>query len=268
MATVAELWAAAKQEKVAGNNLPWNTLGSMQDPGRELTKILEAWHGRVGTGTLITKPDFPMDAFDPPPELLKWMSEDSGSKALIVEGDAGLGKTEMCIAALHQLAGSVHFLSKLDQLKKIHIAAGQALLVDDLSLAATTADDTKAWLDVRKPRDVSNRHLDGHIPAQTIRAFCTNHSRATFFCTEYHSNPVPKKAIDRRHTWITVDRDVRRLTGSQVQIRKNMYSEALVKPPATVQSSKKWCITFLTRSGCLYLLSCFLQQSSMQIRQY
>mmetsp|Transcript_13664 Transcript_13664/g.28520 ORF Transcript_13664/g.28520 Transcript_13664/m.28520 type:complete len:192 (+) Transcript_13664:461-1036(+) len=159
-----------------------------------------------------------MDAFDPPPELLKWMSEDSGSKALIVEGDAGLGKTEMCIAALHQLAGSVHFLSKLDQLKKIHIAAGQALLVDDLSLAATTADDTKAWLDVRKPRDVSNRHLDGHIPAQTIRAFCSNHSRATFFCTEYHSNPVHKKAIDRRHTWITVDRDVRRLTGSQASV--------------------------------------------------
>ena len=160
-------------------------------------------------GMLQKTVEFPLSAFNVPVAVQNWMDNLSNEKALVLQGQGGLGKSELACAVMHQLTGVFFFLDKLDMAKRIHFRGGEGLVVDDVNFAKLEVDDVKSWLDIKKPRFTHCRNDDAFIPALTKRIFTTNSSRVDFFPREARFEDH-LKAIDRRLEWVDIHEDVRR----------------------------------------------------------
>ena len=101
------------------------------------------------------------------PELLVWLSGGWRTRALILESDSGLGKTELGCALVHSAspAKAYHFVNKGDRIRDVKFSPGEGLMVDETCFAAMYIDDAKAIVDLERSRDVWCRNRDGCIPA-------------------------------------------------------------------------------------------------------
>ena len=103
-----------------------------------------------------------------------------GEMALIIQGQGGLGKTEMAKSILASM-GKYFFVDSLDTVKSLLFTGKESILFDDVMLQNFSVDEVKSFLDIKSERAVKCRHEDGFIPADTVRIFLTNHERHTFF---------------------------------------------------------------------------------------
>ena len=106
-------------------------------------------------------------------------------------------------------AKAFHFVNKVDRVRDVVFAPGEALVVDEACFATKDIDDCKALVDVKKTRDVACRNLDGTIPRDTARIFSTNWPWDLFWPAEARSK-THAPAIKRRVLWIHVESDLRR----------------------------------------------------------
>ena len=177
--TEQDAWILAKSRKVAGDDTLFNTLGAAPCVSNLVTRVVKAWGCEtMACGTLCKQPDYTLDKFIPPhdvsPQLDGWLAGGWKRQVLILCGEPGIGKTELGRALLHSVAGSFHFVNKLDRLRDVVFCPGQGLVVDELCLAGKDVDDVKALLDLAKTRDMECRNRDGVIPRGTPRVFSTN----------------------------------------------------------------------------------------------
>jgi hypothetical protein len=214
--TEKDAWVLAKSRKVIGDDTLFNTLGAAPCVRLLAAKVRAAWNCEaMSTGTLVVKPDYALDCFIPlesvDPELVSWMQGGWKHRALVLHGDAGLGKTELACAMMHKAApsSSFHFVNKLDRLRDVVFTPGEGFVYDEACLAANDVDDAKAIVDVAKTRDVACRNKDGCIPFGTPRIFSTNWRWAQFWPRDALTG-VHAKAIKRRVLWVSVSKDLRK----------------------------------------------------------
>ena len=129
----------AKARKIGGDDTLWNTLGNHKDVGALVTKALGAWHGTLGeSATLVTKLEFPIEAFvlNRAKGASQWILTRHKTRALVIQGAPGTGKSEFACAVMYAVVGDkgFHFLSKLDRLKSLRIEPGQGVIFDEISL--------------------------------------------------------------------------------------------------------------------------------------
>ena len=95
-----DAWLLAKKRKLAGDDLLFNTLGASNDVNSLVAKVILAWNCEdMPTGTVMFHAKFPLHQFISldaiHPELPQWVSEGHLLRALILQGEGGLGKTEL-----------------------------------------------------------------------------------------------------------------------------------------------------------------------------
>ena len=139
--TEQDAWMLAKSRKVAGDDTLFNTLGSERCVRTLVAKVRAAWHCEtMATGTLLTQPDYGLDAFVPlktvNAALPAWVQGGWRKKTLFLSGDAGLGKTEFACAIMHAMAPSkvFHFVNRVDRIRDVTFAPGEGLVVDEAYL--------------------------------------------------------------------------------------------------------------------------------------
>ena len=200
-----EFWVLACKEKEAGNPTLWN-YGGMAAVAKQIQKCNKAqmaqFRDDVFLGTSKATSKYPLSAFNIPDEIRVWMKHFKGEVALIIQGEGGLGKTEMAKAILASM-GKYFFVDSLDTVKSLLFTGKESILFDDVTLQNFSVDEVKSFLDVKSERAVKCRHEDGFIPADTVRIFLTNHERHTFFPRETE-NKDHSRAINRRMIWVTV----------------------------------------------------------------
>lgn len=96
-----------------------------------------------------------------------------------------------------------------DRLRDVIFSPDEGLVVDEVCLAMKDIDDVKALVDLKKPRDITCRNKDGHIPPRTPCAFSTNWSWEEFWPREVFSKDHIE-AIQRRIVWVNVTADLRK----------------------------------------------------------
>lgn len=215
-----EAWVLAKARKVGGDDTLYNTLGASHPVSALVARVRQAWHPEgISTGTLMTKPDFLLKDFVPigrvGRKVLDWVRGAWKHQVLVLSGDGGLGKTELACALMHHVAPSkaFHFLNKADRIRDVVWAPGEGLVIDEVCLADMEIDNVKAWLDLKKTRDVSARNRDGTIPKGTPRIFATNWVWEQFWPRDaFHKNHA--KPVSRRVLWVAVHADARRVTAA------------------------------------------------------
>ena len=156
----------------------------------------------VFLGTSKSTSKYPLSAFNIPEEIRVWMKHLKGEMALIIQGEGGLGKTEMAKSILASM-GKYFFVDSLDTVKSLLFTGKESILFDDVTLQNFSVDEVKSFLDVKSERAVKCRHEDGFIPADTVRIFLTNHERHAFFPRET-GNKDHSRAISRRMIWVKV----------------------------------------------------------------
>ena len=176
----------------------------------------QAWFCEsMSAGTLHTRPVYGLGAFIPmgsvSADLLKWVSGGWKDYALVLSGKGGFGKTEFACALAHLVAPAktFHFVNRIDRVRDLVFAPGEALVVDEACLATRDIDDAKALVNVKKTCDVMCRNRDGVIPAGTPRIFSTNWKWDRFWPREA-SDEQHAVAIRRRVLWVPVKGDLRR----------------------------------------------------------
>ena len=146
----------------------------------------------------------------------------------------------MLCAVVHVLTKrSFHFVSKLDQMKHVHLDRGQACVIDEVDFQAIHISDAKNWLDLEKPRQVHCRNFNGFFPAKAIRVLSTNESQATFW-PPGRNDPKHCNAINRRHVWVDVSESLikaKRLTPEQQHRVLANKAAALAKKLHNMSSS-------------------------------
>ena len=215
--TEKEAWEMAKSRKLAGDDTLFNTLGDARCVASLVAKVRRAWDCEaMSSGTLYSQPDFSLSSFKPLGSinmaLSRWILGEWKTKALILSGDGGLGKTELACAMVHAVATSkaFHFLNKIDRLRDVMFSPGEGLVIDETYLANMHIDDAKGLLDVVKNRDIACRNKDGHIPRGTPRIFTTNWSWDDYWPREAFSTRH-QTAIRRRVIWVDVAQDLKRV---------------------------------------------------------
>ena len=93
-------------------------------------------------------------------------------------------------------------------------------------------DNVKSLLDLEETRDIGCRDRDGNIPKGTPRILSTNWSRPAFFPHEAFLEEHVD-AIERRHLWVEVKKDIRKTSPSQSLASSSFASP----PPLPVQGS-------------------------------
>ena len=176
--TEKDAWTLGKSRKVAGDDTLFNTLGGARCVRSLVAKVRQAWWCELmSTGTLLTQPAYSLDEFVPiesvDAALLDWVKGDWKRIALFLHGDGGLGKTEFACALIHAVSPSkaFHFVNKVDRLRDVIFSPGEGLVIDEACFATREIDDAKGMIDLEKPRDVTCRNTDGHIPCGTPRVF-------------------------------------------------------------------------------------------------
>ena len=214
--TEKQAWELAKSRKLAGDDTLYNTLGDARCVASLVSKVRRAWDCEaMSSGTLHCQPDFNLSAFvalgSINMALSRWILGEWKTKALILSGDGGLGKTELACAMVHAVAPckAFHFLNKIDRLRDVVFSPGEGLVIDETFLANLEIDDAKGLLDIVKHRDIACRNKDGHIPRGTPRVFTTNWSWDEYWPREAFSTRH-QTAIRRRVTWVDISQDLRR----------------------------------------------------------
>jgi hypothetical protein len=191
--------------------------------GALVDKVLQGWHNeQVVEIPFATQPDFPLTSFFVPPEIDQWIKKGPEEYALVISGPPKKGKTELACAAaacvselvcrklaLKGVAG-YHFLNELDDIKNVKLKTGQALVVDECSLAETGKNVSKAWMDLKKHRRIKCRNVSGSIPQGTPRIFITNDPWHQFVSQEALKNSYDEQALKRRCVFYLVESDMRR----------------------------------------------------------
>ena len=213
--TEKDAWVLAKGRKVAGDDTLYNTLGGAQCVRSLVARVRQAWGCEtMPSGTLHIKPCFGLDKFLSlkiiDASLDGWVAGGWKSRTLILSGRGGLGKTELGCALAHAAAPakSFHFVNKVDRIRDVQFAPGEALVVDEVCLSGRDIDDAKALVDVERGRDVLCRNRDGFIPCDTPRVLSTNWPWEAFWPHDAQLQDH-RAAIARRVQWVRVTRDVR-----------------------------------------------------------
>lgn len=240
--TAKDAWILAKSRKLSGDVTLYNTLHKANDVEQLVAKHLTAWNcEQMDTGTLVKAPDFILAKFLPlgqiDKKLVSWLRGDWKSLVLVLCGPGGLGKTELACAIMHCLVKSVgfHFVNKVDRLRDVLFTPGQGLVVDEVCLKAREIDDVKALIDLMKARDVSCRNKDGRIPKGVPRILVTNWKAKDFWPDEAREE-AHARPIERRHVWVDVLKDVRKLSSSASA--STSPPVAVVLPTTSSQSSQ------------------------------
>ena len=178
-----EFWVLAGKERDAGNPVLWNYAGNA-NVAKQIQKCnkghLAQFRDDVFQGTSKSSSKYPLSAFNIPEEICVWMKHLKGEMALIIQGQGGLGKTEMAKSILASM-GKYFFVDSLDTVKSLLFTGKESILFDDVTLQNFSVDEVKSFLDIKSERAVKCLHEDGFIPADTVRIFLTNHERHTFF---------------------------------------------------------------------------------------
>ena len=213
-----DAWALAKSRKVAGDDVLYNTLGAARCVSSLVAKVRQAWNCELMSGgTLHTRPEYGLTHFIPwgsiSSALVRWLRGEWSTKALLLQGEGGLGKTELACALVHAVSPTkaYHFVNKVDRLRDISFSPGEGLVVDEACLAMKDVDDAKALVDLKKSRDVTCRNKDGHLPCRTPRVFSTNWPWSQFWPREVFDD-AHNLAISRRVLWVTVKTDLRKIS--------------------------------------------------------
>ncbi|CAE7354455.1 unnamed protein product [Symbiodinium sp. CCMP2592] len=209
-----DAWLLAKKRKLAVDDLLFNTLGAWSDVTSLVAKVILTRNCEgMPTGTLMFHANFALqqflslDAIDL--ELPRWVSEGHLSRALVLQGDGGLGKMELACAIMAIICKDkgFHFVNKLDRLRDATFLPHQGLVVDELCLHNRDIDDVKGLLDLAKHRDVQCRNKDGRIPVRCPRIFSANWGWDGFFppAVAQTKHEVP---IMRRVVWVEIAKDI------------------------------------------------------------
>lgn len=215
--TERDAWMLAKDRKVAGDDVLYNTLGATPCVRTLVARVQQAWGcAEMAPGTLMTQPDFPLHDFvsmeQIHPQLPAWAAGGWRSHSLVLSGPGGLGKTEFACALIHSVSmcHACHFVNTVDRIRDIIFAPGEGLVVDETRFFGKDIDDVKAIIDVSKGRDVKCRNRDGFVPKGTPRAFSTNWPWALFWPQEAsmaeHTGPITRRVL-----WVSVEQDLRRV---------------------------------------------------------
>ena len=204
-----------------------------------VAEVWTAWNcEHMHTGTLCLEPDYKISAFAAmgsiDPRVIWWMKAGHKTHTLVVFGKGGLGKTEWACALMGVLVGrdGFHFVNKVDRIRDVTFMPKQGLVVDEACLKLMAVDDVKSLLDLEKTRDIGCRNRDGNIPKGTPRILSTNWSRPAFFPQEAFLEEH-LDAIERRHLWVEVRKDIRRMNPSQSMASSSTAST----PPLPIQAS-------------------------------
>ncbi|CAL1153268.1 unnamed protein product [Cladocopium goreaui] len=207
-----EFWVLACKEKEAGNPTLWN-YGGTAAVAKQIQKCNKAhmaqFRDDVFLDTSKATSKYPLSAFNIPDTIRVWMEHFKGEMALIIQGEGGLGKTEMAKAILASM-GKYFFVDSLDTVKSLLFTGKESILFDDVTLQNFSVDEVKSFLDVKSERAVKCRHEDGFIPADTE--------------TE---NKDHSRAINRRMIWVTVTEKL--FTESDGKTQKDKENEVGVE---------------------------------------
>ena len=202
-------------------------------------EVWGAWNcEHLHTGTLVLEPDFKLSAFvamgSIDQRLFWWMKKGHETHTLVVFGKVGLGKTEWACALMNALVGrdGFHFVNKVDRIRDFTFMPKQGLVVDEACLKSMPVDDGKSLLDLEKTRDIACRNRDCNTPKGTPRILSTNWSRRAFFPHETFLEEH-LDAIERRHLWVEVKKDIRKTSPSQSLASSSSASP----PPLPIQSN-------------------------------
>jgi hypothetical protein len=206
-----------------------------------VAEVWGAWNcEHMHTGTLVLEPAFKLSAFvamgSTDPRVVWWLKRGHETHTLVVFGKGGLGKTEWACALMNALVGrdGFHFVNKVDRIRDLTFMPKQGLVVDEACLKSMPVDDVKSLLDLEKTRDIGCRNRDGNIPKGTPRILSTNWSRPAFFPHEAFLEEH-LDAIERRHLWVEVKKDIRKTSPSQ-----SLASSSFASPPSLpVQGSDR-----------------------------
>ena len=210
-----DAWTLAKRRKQDGDDILWNTLGKEKCVSSLVSKIWLAWSPDAIRSTLVQAVRYPLENFAPAATVgagvARWLEGDWKTKALILHGKGGLGKTGFARALMLQVAParSFHFINRLDRLRDVDFGPGQGLVVDESCLGNLTIDEAKGLVDIEYSRDVQCRNRDGAIPAGTPRIFTTNWTWDAFW-PRAALGAEHRDAVERRATWVSVEADLRR----------------------------------------------------------
>ena len=211
----ATWWKVAKKQQTdQGDALMINYVDRLRGKQGGLQKaISDAWrHHRAINGEAIpterclyTTTRYPFDSFILSEAMHEWVREGHKSKALVLEGPGGIGKTRLAMALLLRVRPKVFFIDDYEQINKCHWTGFEGVLFDDVCMKHKSIDECKALFDMDWSRIVKCRYENGVLPEGTPRIFSTNHTRALFFPRDYnlaeHQHP-----INRRMLWLEVTR--------------------------------------------------------------
>ena len=211
----ATWWKVAKKQQTdQGDALMINYVDRLRGKQGGLQKaISDAWrHHRAINGEAIltetclyTTTRYPFESFVLSEAMHEWVREGHKSKALVLEGPGGIGKTQLAMALLLRVRPKVFFIDDYEQINRCHWTGFEGVLFDDVCMRHKSIDECKALFDMDWSRVVKCRYENGLLPEGTPRIFSTNHTRALFFPRDYnlaeHQHP-----INRRMLWLHVTR--------------------------------------------------------------
>ena len=242
----ATWWQVAKRQQTdQGDTLMINYVDRLRGKQGGLQKaISDAWrHNRAINGhpvpsniCLHTTAKYALESFILSDEMKEWVREDHKSKALVLEGPGGIGKTQLAMALLLRVRQRVFFIDDYEQVNQCHWTGIEGVLFDDVCMRHKGIDECKALFDMDWSRVVRCRYENGLLPEGTPRIFSTNHTRALFFPRDYnlaeHQHP-----INRRMLWLRVTRCIRDGKDHEAQIPRASVQAADVSeafPPEHV----------------------------------
>ena len=220
-------WQVAKRQQTdQGDTLMINYVDRLRGKQGGLQKaISDAWrHHRAINGDpvpsntcLHTTAKYALESFILSDEMKEWVREDHKSKALVLEGPGGIGKTQLAMALLLRVRKRVFFIDDYEQVNQCQWTGVEGVLFDDVCMRHKGIDECKALFDMDWSRVVRCRYENGLLPEGTPRIFSTNHTRALFFPRDYnlaeHQHP-----INRRMLWLRVTRCFRDGKDHEAQI--------------------------------------------------
>lgn len=225
-------WQLAKRLKVDGQPLLWESLFAAPSVAALMNKFLEAWHERPSSGSLLTKCEFELRNFHVPAECREWVETEHKLKTLIIYGLPKRGKTELaCALMLKVRPAGFHFLNTTDDLKRVDVEADEGLVIDETLFSDHTANDCKAWCDLKFQRFTQARNNNGKIPQGTPRIFTTNYPFEEFWPRDLlKADHI--ESIRRRMMWVSCAGDLRNFSPDQPNLDARTSSSRSVASKA------------------------------------
>ena len=187
--TAEQFWLIAKEKKMNGDTLLWESLGKQASVSALVAKINAAWAASPQDSVIRTGSQYALDTFLVPATVQRWMQQPS--TALVLHGPGHMQKTEMACAIMSKLVPSYLFVRDLEGLRDTPLRSEQGLVYDEANLSHMDVDAVKALLDHKHRSEIRGPKYRCAIkPAGLTVIFCTNHSMRSF---------LPPQAFDPAH---------------------------------------------------------------------